>query len=40
LDADGCLCKASRILAATLKFPHHVGAGGKGGSLDLVNFGK
>ena len=29
LDADGCLCKASRILAATLRFPHHVGAGGE-----------
>jgi hypothetical protein len=29
LDADGCLCKASRNLAAALKFPHHVGAGGE-----------
>jgi hypothetical protein len=29
LDANGCLCKASRILAASLKFPHHVGAGGE-----------
>ncbi len=29
LDANGCLCKASRILAAALKFPHHVGAGGE-----------
>jgi hypothetical protein len=28
LDANGCLCKASRILAASLRFPHHVGAGG------------
>ncbi len=28
LDANGCLCKASRILAASLKFLHHVGAGG------------
>ncbi len=29
LDANGCLCKASRNLAATLRFPHHVGAGGE-----------
>jgi hypothetical protein len=29
LGADGCLCKASRNLAAALKFPHHVGAGGE-----------
>ncbi len=29
LDANGCLCKASRILAASLRFPHHVGAGGE-----------
>jgi hypothetical protein len=29
LDANGCLCKASRKLAAALKFPHHVGAGGE-----------
>ena len=29
LDANGCLCKESRILAAALKFPHHVGAGGE-----------
>jgi hypothetical protein len=29
LDTNGCLCKASRILAATLRFPHHVGAGGE-----------
>jgi hypothetical protein len=28
LDKEGRLCKASRILAAALKFPHHVGAGG------------
>jgi hypothetical protein len=28
LDSEGCLCKASRILGASLKFPHHVGAGG------------
>ncbi len=28
LDANGCLCKDSRMLAAALKFPHHVGAGG------------
>ncbi len=29
LDANGCLCKASRNLAAVLRFPHHVGAGGE-----------
>jgi hypothetical protein len=29
LDGKGCLCKASRTLAAALKFPHHVGAGGE-----------
>jgi hypothetical protein len=29
LDANGCLCKASRILAASLRFPHHVRAGGE-----------
>ena len=29
LDACGCLCKASRIIAASLRFPHHIGAGGK-----------
>ena len=29
LDACGCLCKASRIVAASLRFPHHVGAGGE-----------
>jgi hypothetical protein len=29
LDPDGCLRKASRNLAAALKFPHHVGAGGE-----------
>jgi hypothetical protein len=29
LDNEGCLCKASRTLAATLKYPHHVGAGGE-----------
>jgi hypothetical protein len=29
LDANGCLCKASRILASALRFPHHVGAGGE-----------
>ncbi len=29
LDGEGCLCKASRTLAAALKFPHHVGAGGE-----------
>jgi hypothetical protein len=28
LDQDGCLCKATRELAAALKFAHHVGAGG------------
>jgi hypothetical protein len=28
-DADGCLCKASRNLAASLRFPHHVGAAGE-----------
>ncbi len=28
LGANGCLCKDSRMLAAALKFPHHVGAGG------------
>jgi hypothetical protein len=28
LESEGCLCKASRTLAAALKFPHHVGAGG------------
>ena len=33
LDSDGCLCKASRILAATLRFPHHVGAGGEESAL-------
>ena len=27
MDADGCLCRDSRILAAALRFPHHVGAG-------------
>ena len=27
--SPGTLCKAWRILAATLKFPHHVGAGGE-----------
>jgi hypothetical protein len=27
LDMDGCLYKASRNLAAALKFAHHVGAG-------------
>jgi hypothetical protein len=26
---NGCLCKASRNLAAALRFPHHVGAGGE-----------
>jgi hypothetical protein len=30
LDKQGCLCKASRILAVSLKFPHHVGAGAGG----------
>jgi hypothetical protein len=29
LDASECLCKASRNLAAALRFPHHVGAGGE-----------
>jgi hypothetical protein len=29
LDANECLCKASRILASALRFPHHVGAGGE-----------
>jgi hypothetical protein len=29
LGANGCLCNASRMLAATLRFPHHVGAGGE-----------
>jgi transposase InsO family protein len=29
LDSEGCLCKASRTLAAALRFPHHVGAGGE-----------
>ncbi len=29
LDQDGCLCKATKDLAATLKFAHHVGAGGE-----------
>ncbi len=29
LDENGCLCKASRLLASTLRFPHHVGAGGE-----------
>ncbi len=29
LDQDGCLCKATRELAAALKFTHHVGAGGE-----------
>jgi hypothetical protein len=33
LGADGCLCKASRDLAAALKFPQHVGAGGEETSL-------
>jgi hypothetical protein len=27
LDANGCLCKASKKLAAALRIPHHVGAG-------------
>ncbi len=27
LDVNGCLCKASRNIAAALRFPHHVGAG-------------
>ncbi len=29
LDANGCFCKASRKLAAALRLPHHVGAGGE-----------
>ncbi len=29
LDQDGCLSKATKDLAATLKFAHHVGAGGE-----------
>jgi hypothetical protein len=29
LDQDRCLCKATRELAAALKFAHHVGAGGE-----------
>jgi hypothetical protein len=29
LDQNGCLCKATKDLAATLKFAHHVGAGGE-----------
>jgi hypothetical protein len=29
LDQGGCLCKATKGLAATLKFAHHVGAGGE-----------
>ncbi len=29
LDINGCLCKATRKLAAALRFPHHVGAGGE-----------
>ncbi len=29
LDRDGCLCKATKELAAALKFAHHVGAGGE-----------
>ncbi len=29
LDANECLCKASRNLAAALRFPHHVDAGGE-----------
>jgi hypothetical protein len=28
LDEDGCLCGITRSLAAALKYPHHVGAGG------------
>ncbi len=35
LDANGCLCKASWILASALKFPHHVGAEERNLSLDL-----
>jgi hypothetical protein len=29
LDQDGCLCKATKELAAALKFAQHVGAGGE-----------
>jgi hypothetical protein len=29
LDRDGCLCKATKDLAAILKFAHHVGEGGE-----------
>jgi hypothetical protein len=29
LDEDECLYKTSRNLAAALRFPHHVGAGGE-----------
>jgi hypothetical protein len=29
LNRDGCLCKATRELAAALKFAHHVRAGGE-----------
>jgi hypothetical protein len=28
LEMDGCLSKITKELAATLKYPHHVGAGG------------
>jgi hypothetical protein len=28
LGKDGCLCKITKDLAAALKYPHHVGAGG------------
>jgi hypothetical protein len=28
LDKEGCLCSVARSVAATLKYPHHVGAGG------------
>jgi hypothetical protein len=28
LEKDGCLCKITKDLAAALKYPHHVGAGG------------
>jgi hypothetical protein len=28
LEKDGCLSKTTKELAATLKYPHHVGAGG------------
>jgi hypothetical protein len=28
LNKDGCLCGIARSLAAALKYPHHVGAGG------------